>query len=149
MGRYSGWSVNGGLADITTQSGRIIMGNSTHTCAQINISWTTVSDIRDKFIFGPVPHGKTFLKNINPIVYAFKNRLTNEITDPPNKRRYGFSAQEITSLENGENIIVSDETPDKLQMTYDYLIPILVNAIKEMSSEIDQLKARIEVIENK
>jgi hypothetical protein len=125
------------------------MGNSSHACAQIQIAWTAVSDIRDKCIFGPVPHGRGFLSNVNPIAYAFKNRITNEITDPPNKKRYGFSAQEIAALEGVEKVIVSDDTPDKLQITSDYLIPILVNAIKEMSAEIDQLKARIEAIESK
>jgi hypothetical protein len=136
-----------GLANITTESNRIIMGNNAHTCAQIQIGWTTVSDIRDKCIFGNVPHGRGFLKKINPIVFAFKNRKTNEITDPNGKRRYGFSAQEILEAEGDNSVVVSNEDPDKLQVTNDYMIPILVNAIKELSAEVDELRARITSIE--
>ena len=125
------------------------MGNSSHACAQIQVAWTAVSDIRDKCIFGNVPHGRGFLQKINPIKFAFKNRETGEITDPDGKKRYGFSAQEILDAEGNEPIIASNENPDKLQITSDYLVPILVNAIKELSSELDALKERVILLEAK
>ena len=125
------------------------MGNNLHTCAQIQIGWTTVSDIRDKCIFGPVPHGKGFLQNINPIKYAFKNRETGCLTDPQGKYRYGFSAQNLLEVEGVTPVIASSEDPEKLQITSDYLIPVLVNAVKELSAEVDSLKARIELLESK
>ena len=124
------------------------MGNCLHTCAQIQVAWTAVSDIRDKCIFGPVPHGRGFLSNVNPITFTFKNRETNEITDPPGKKRYGFSAQEILQLEGDDPVLVGADNPDKLGLTSDYMIPILVNAIKELSAELDALKARISVLES-
>jgi hypothetical protein len=123
------------------------MGNSAHTCAQIQIGWTTVSDVRDKCIFGSVPHGRGFLQNITPIEFAFKDRETEEVTDPRNKRRYGFSAQEILELEGENSVIVSADDPEKLQVTTDHLLPVLVNAIKELSEEMDQLRARVEILE--
>jgi hypothetical protein len=128
-----------GLACITTDCNRIIMGNSSHNCAQIQIGWTTVSDCRDKCIFGSVPHGRNFLERISPIEYAFKDRETNEISDPEGKRRYGFSAQEVLEAEGEHNVVVSNEDPDKLQMTNDYMIPILVNAINELSQEVNNI----------
>ena len=137
-----------GLANITNESNRIIMGNSSHTCAQIQIGWSTVSDIRDKCIFGPVPHGRSFLENINPITYAFKNRETDELSDPPNRQRYGFSAQELLSLEGDNPVIVGIDNPDKLNLTSDYLIPILVNGFKELSQEIENLKQEIATLKN-
>ena len=148
IGRASGVG-SYGLANLTTECNRIILGNSAHTCAQIQIGWTTVSDIRDKCIFGPVPHGRSFLSNINPIAYAFKNRETGEITDPAGKKRYGFSAQEISDLEGDESVIVSKENPDKYYLTSDYLVPVLVNAVKELSSELESVKARLDALENK
>jgi hypothetical protein len=123
------------------------MGNASNSCAQIQIGWTTVSDIRDKCIFGSVPHGRGFLEKLDPIEFAFKDRITNEITDPDGKRRYGFSAQEVLEAEGDHNVVVSTEDPDKLQITNDYLIPILVNAVKELSAEVDELRARITAIE--
>ena len=149
IGQHSGMTAvsPSGLFNLTTESNRIIMGNANHTCAQIQIAWTTVSDVRDKCIFGNVPHGKGFLEKINPIEFVFKDRQTDEITDPEGKRRYGFSAQEILEAEGDHNVVVSTEDPDKLQMTNDYLIPILVNAVKELSAELSELRARIVALE--
>lgn len=138
-----------GLVDITTECNRIVLGNADHACAQIQIAWTVVSDCRDKYIFGAVPHGRGFLQNINPVEFAFKDRTTGNIVDPNGKRRYGFLAQEILSAEGDSPVIVSTEDPDKLQMTNDYLVPVLVNAVNELSAEIETLKNRILTLESK
>jgi hypothetical protein len=125
------------------------MGNANHTCAQIQIAWTTVSDCRDKCIFGSVPHGRGFLQNLEPVEYAFKDRETGCLTDPEGKRRYGFTAQNVLAAEGENPIIVSTEDPDKLQMTNDHIIPVLVNAVNELSAEVDSLKDRIVALEAK
>lgn len=137
-----------GLVNITTESNRIVMGNSSHTCAQIQVAWTAVSDVRDKCIFGPVPHGKGFLQNINPIEFAFKDRETGEVIDDQNKRRYGFCAQEVLESEGDNPVIVSTEDPNKLFMTNDYLIPVIVNAIKELDLENKNFKDLIDELTN-
>ena len=67
----------------------------------------------------------------------------------PNKKRYGFSAQEILSLEGENGVIVSDENTEKLQLTSDYIIPILVNAIKELTRDYEELKAEIEELKKR
>lgn len=148
IGCGAGSSSPAGLACITTQSNRIIMGNSSHTCAQIQIAWTTVSDCRDKCIFGKVPYGRSFLKNIEPIEFSFKDRETGCIVDPDGKRRYGFSAQNILQYEGDSPVIVSKENEEKLQVTTDYLIPVLVNAINELAEELETLKVRVQTLEN-
>jgi hypothetical protein len=154
IGQNSGWQgaygpIPGGLAEITTQSDRIILGNSGHTCAQIQIGWTTVSDCRDKHIFGQVPHGRGFLQNLETIEYAFKDRETGCITDPAGKRRYGFSAQNVLAAEGDSPVIVSNDNPDKLQLTSDYMVPVLVNAVNELSRELEILKERLALLEAK
>ena len=130
---------NNGLACITTQSNRILMGNNAHACAQIQVAWTVVSDERDKCIFGQVPHGRGFLQKINPVKFAFKDRSTGCLTDAVGKYRYGFKAQEMLAAEGDKPVITSAEDPDKLQLTSDYLVPVLVNAIKELSAELDAI----------
>ena len=80
---------------------------------------------------------------LKPIEFAFKNRITGEITDPPSKKRYGFSAQDILALEGNEKVIVSDEFPEKLNLTQDYIIPILVNAFKELSLDLENVKKEL------
>jgi hypothetical protein len=57
------------------------------------------------------------------------------------KYRYGFSAQEILAAEGDKPVIASAENPDKLQVTSDYLVPVLVNAIKELNAELSALTA--------
>lgn len=138
-----------GLCTTAPMQNTIILGNSSHTAARIQISWTTVSDVRDKCIFGPVPHGKGFLKQINPITFAFKNRETDELTDPDGKKRYGFSAQEILEIEGENPVLVGTENPNKLGLTSDYMIPILVNAIKELTQDVEELRAEIEILKAK
>ena len=123
------------------------MGNSSHACAQIQIGWTVVSDSRDKCIFGRVPHGRGFLQNIETVEYAFKDRITGELTDIPGKKRYGFTAQNVLAAEGDHPVIVSDDNPDKLQLTTDYLIPVLVNAVNELSQELDEVKNRLATLE--
>ena len=122
------------------------MGNADHTCAAIQIAWTVLSDIRYKCVWGNVSHGKDFLRNINPIKYSFKDIETGEVKDP--RKRYGFSAQEILALEGDEPIIISTEDPDNYRITHDHIIPVLVNAIKELDAENKSILARLEALEN-
>lgn len=50
-------------------------------------------------------------------------------------------------------MIVSTENPDKLQITHEYLIPILVNALNELDEEIrvkdEQYNTRLNSAEEK
>jgi len=123
-----------------------VMGNFDHTVACIKIAWTTASDIRYKCVWGNVSHGRDFLRDITPIKYSFINQETKEVTDT--HKRYGFSAQEVLALEGEEPIIVSDTNPDNLGMNYEYMIPILVNAVKELDAENKSILARLEALEN-
>jgi hypothetical protein len=124
------------------------MGNNSHACALIQVAWTAVSDCRDKCIFGPVPHGRGFLHNITPIEYAFKDRDTDELKDIEGKRRYGFSAQNVLEAEGENPVIVDSNDPEHLKLTSDHMIPVLVNAVKELSEEVDVLKSRLDILEN-
>jgi hypothetical protein len=135
-----------GLVNLCSCGNYIVMGNSFHTTACIQIAWTTPSDIRYKCVYGDVPHGRDFLRGVKPIKYSFKDKQTGELKE--DKIRYGFSAQEILSLEGENNIIVDDSNPDHLGLTHEYLIPILVNAVKELDAENQELVRRINEIEN-
>jgi hypothetical protein len=124
------------------------MGNSSHTNALIQINWTTISDCRDKCIFGDVPHGRGFLQNITPIEYALKDRETGCLKDEEGKRRYGFSAQNVLEAEGNSPVIVNANDLENLKITSDYMIPVLVNAVKELSEEVETLKSRVSELEN-
>ena len=145
IGCCSGYSTNG-LDNLTTTSNRIVMGNNAHTNACIQIAWSVASDIRYKCVWGNVSHGRHFLRGVNPIEYSFKDKYTEEVTDT--RRRYGFSAQEILALEGDNPVIVKNDNPDNLGITHDHLIPILVNAIKELDAENKSILARLDALEN-
>jgi hypothetical protein len=128
-----------GIANITTESNRIVMGNDAHTCAQIKIAWTATSDCRDKTCFKEVPHGLDFVRALKPTEYQFKTGGRDSIyTD--GKRRYGFLAQDILPLEGENPVIISADDPDKLQYTEAHLIPVLVKAIQELTARVEALE---------
>jgi hypothetical protein len=81
-----------------------------------------------------------FVKQLNPISFFYKK--SRDENSPSGNKRYGFKAQDILPLEQGDAVIISDDEPEKLQYNESSLIPVLVNAIKE-------LNAKVEALENK
>jgi len=148
IGCCAGTTTGGVSGALTTETNRIVMGNSAHTCAQIQIAWTTTSDVRDKALDpAGVPYGLLFVEQLEPIAYRWCDRCTNTITDE--KLRYGFSAQNVRDLEGDEAVIVSDDNPEKLMITDQHLLPVLVNAIRELSERNKVLEERIAALEVK
>ncbi len=45
-------------------------------------------------------------------------------------------------------VIVDSNDPEHLKLTSDHMIPVLVNAVKELSEEVDVLKSRLDILEN-
>jgi hypothetical protein len=101
---------------------------------------TQTSDERLKNVLGPVEYGLNTIKQIEPVRYALKSE--------PDVEKLGFIAQQVLPVvpqsvfDTGEEI--ADGEPTKLGMEYVSLIPVLVNAIKELSAEVDALKAQLQ-----
>ena len=126
---------------VTTQDNRIVMGNNDHTDAYIRIGWTVTSDKRDKTNFAEVPYGLDFVKELKPTKYQFREERGSEYTD--GKDRYGFLAQDILELEGDEPVIIDNEDPENLKFKESHLVPVLVNAIQELTKEVETLKEKI------
>lgn len=120
---------------------RIVMGHLQITNAYIKVGWTVVSDARDKLNLGPVPHGLSFVNNLKPTKYQFK--LDRNHNEANGKARYGFLAQDILELEGEEPVIIDNDNPDKLCYTSDSMIPVLVNAINELTAMVKALQAKV------
>jgi hypothetical protein len=131
------------LCLLTVQSNRVILGNNCTTNILGKVAYTNASDIRWKKVAGEVALGLNFVTSLSPIKFQFCDRETQEITDE--RYRYGFSAQEIQSLEEVPNhpIISNDQNPDMLGVNETMLIPVLVNAIKELSAKVEILEAKL------
>ena len=72
----------------------------------------------------------------------------------PDTNKLGFIAQQVESI-IPEAVYDTDEELDghqegdrtKIGMEYVQLIPVLVNAIKELSAEVDTLKTKVAALE--
>ena len=100
------------------------------------------SDERIKNILGPVEYGLDALKQIEPVRYTYKSN--------PDIEKIGFIAQQVQpivpqSVYDTKDRIEGEpeDAPTKLAMEYAALIPVLVNAMKELSAEVDALKAQL------
>jgi hypothetical protein len=124
----------------TTENNRFCMGSAGVTNAYIQVAWTVVSDARDKTNFAPVPHGLDFVNQLQPTAYQFKeNRETDVATGIV---RYGFKAQDVLALEGDSPVIIDNEDLDKLRFNESSLIPVLVNAIKELTARLELLEGK-------
>ena len=133
--------------DPTTENNRVVMGHTGVTNAYVQVAWTVVSDERDKTEIAPLEKGLGFIKQLNPVSYKFrKDRDTEETVGG---KKYGFLAQDVLEVEGEDNVIVDDEDPNKLKMTHEELIPVLVNAIKEQQEMIATLENRVTEMEKR
>jgi trimeric autotransporter adhesin len=149
----------------TTQSNKIVLGDENITNAHIQVDWTVVSDERDKTDFTNLDLGLDFITKLNPVTYKWDKRIKyvadkdketvdlNTVEhDGTHKEDWldiGFKAQEIEALEKASgydkdtntNLLVTiTEDGKQYGLQYSKFVPILVNAIKELKTEIDLLK---------
>jgi hypothetical protein len=127
--------------DPTTENNRVVMGHTAVTNAYVQVAWTVVSDERDKTQIEPMQHGLDFVEQLNPVSYKF--RVDRDTEETNGNKHYGFLAQDVLAIEGENNVIVDNEDPDKLRMTNEELIPVLVNAIKELKVEVETLKGKL------
>ena len=135
--------------DPGTESNRFCMGSTGVTNAYIQVSWTVVSDVRDKTDFAKVPHGLDFITQIEPTAYRYKiNRDTQEGHGP---LRYGFKAQQVLEIEKASSsaVIVDDEDENKLRFNDQSLLAVMVNAIKELNAKLESQAIEIAALKGK
>jgi hypothetical protein len=140
LGKGSGTDA---LCTITTQSNNVILGNNTTAVVYSKVAPTNASDIRWKKVDGAVPLALPFVQALNPIKYQFCDPATGEVTD--DRYRYGFSAQELLANEANPDhpIITRIDNPEMFGVNESMLLPVLVNAVKELSAEVADLKAEV------
>jgi len=145
---------------ITTSSNIVVLGNDNITtlmCADTSIS---ASDSRDKTDITDFTKGLDWINALRPVTYRWDKRSwygtdsdpygTPDGSKKANKLNIGFLAQEVNDVEkaNGygddnDNMLVCHLTEDKMRfgIKYERLVPVLVNAIKELSAKVTALEA--------
>ena len=114
------------------QSNRLAVGNNSTSNAYVKVAWTVTSDARDKMNFQSVPHGLDFVNQLQP--YKFNFKKSREVEAPHGNAKYGFKAQDILALEGDNPIIIDNENEEALKYNGEALVPVLVNAIKELKT---------------
>jgi len=138
-----------------TVSNEITLGNSSTAvlrCQQTSI--TALSDERDKTSIEDLPYGVDFINQLQPRKFIWDNRveLREEVNSDgtrsevefysanKGKKDFGFIAQEVQAHDDDVLKLVYDENPDKLEMSYGKLVPVLVKAIQELSAKVTALE---------
>ena len=138
----------GAISTSATASGQCTLGNSAITNLRCNdTSISSLSDSRDKTDVIDSPYGLDFINTVRPVQFLWDTRDGNA---KDGSTRIGFLAQELLAATNGNNAVldlVLDDNPDKLEAKYGNLLPIMVQAIQELSTQNAALAARLTALE--
>ena len=148
--------------NLTSHNNIVCLGDNSISdlyCVDTSIS---SSDSRDKTDITDFTKGLDWIKALRPVTYRWDRRTWYGTEEEPygtpdgSKKRsqlhIGFLAQEALEVEksNGygsskEDMLVVNLTQDDMAygMKYERLVPVLVNAIKELSAEVEQLKSQL------
>ena len=158
LGYYTGFS-SSPSGQITTGSNNVVLGNNSIQnlyCADTSIS---SSDARDKTDVTSFTIGLDWIEALRPVTYRWDRRTWYGTDEEPygtpdgSKKRQrlhiGFLAQEALAVEqangygtNNDDSLILNLTDDGMSygMKYERLVPILVNAIKELSARVKTLE---------
>ena len=157
LGKGAGLA-NAPNGDHTTHSNRIVLGDNNITNAHIKVDWTVTSDERDKADIIDFTKGLDIVNALRPVTYKWdmRSNYSNDLSVTPdgskkgNRTEIGLIAQEVETVEkaNGYSLSENDclfiDKSDNEQhygLRYSRLIPVLVNAIKELSAKVKALEA--------
>jgi len=153
---------------ITTGNNEGVIGNGDHSKINVQVSLTVASDERDKTDFKPLSAGLNFVNQLTPYTYYWDKRakyvdweanpdadLNTVVHDGTHKEDWmdiGFKAQDVIAIEESIGHIIDDKTNlvsnrtgdgKQYQLQYEKFVPILVNAIQELSAEVQELKDKL------
>jgi hypothetical protein len=119
------------------------LGNSSISvlrCAATSI--TALSDARDKKDVTDLRAGLDFVKSLRPVEFVWNERDEEGRHDVLD---FGFIAQDLKAAQEDADMaetlkLVYESNPEKLEASYGKLVPVLVQAIKDLAAEVETLK---------
>jgi hypothetical protein len=138
-------SASGGMkfAGITGTSGNTMAIGWDGGHAKIRVDSTTlpsplafmsdISDMRLKKAVVPLRLGLAAVLDLEPIEYEFDHKLREML---PAGRHYGFSAQDVRKVVPQ----AVTEADDVLMVNMSQLIPVLVNAVQQLTARVESLE---------
>ncbi len=155
-----------GYAALANASNKMRFGNGDITVIEGNVDWTVPSDARFKYNVSDtgIP-GLSFINRLRPVTYQFDRRkfdqhLMQHMPDSIREQRLaelctyrsdeaiqtGFLAQEVERICNDlgytfSGLHVPESDVDNYGLAYGSFVPLLVKAIQEQQTEIEELRA--------
>ena len=155
LGRHAGYNVTTGdnnlclgynagrsgspSGEINTHSNLVCIGDNSITNSYIKVDWTVTSDERDKTDIQDITTGLDFVNQLKPKSFWFRKDRDSNVKH--GDKRLGFIAQDILALEGSDPVIIDNNDSENLKYKGEHLVPILVNAIKELSTKVTALEA--------
>ena len=144
------------LISLTTQNNTVVLGNNQTATLYCKTSTINTSDARDKTNVAPVTAGLAYVEKLKPVTFNFDDRGWYPEGQAPDGskacsiNRVGFLAQDILETEQDLglpfNHVINTDYPEKLAIMPSNLVPILVNAVQELSAQITALQAQVQAL---
>ena len=154
---------NGAQVSGGTVSNEIVLGNASVTTLRCQTSTISgLSDQRDKKDIVDLDKGLDFVESLQPRKFVWDPReievkkhdvvekedgttedvRTVEMVKPATDgmKDIGFVAQELQAVDDDFLRLVYDANPDRLEVAYGRLVPVLVKAIQELSAKVTALE---------
>ena len=131
------------IRDLNVGRNSIIAGNETvggNITAAGNITGL-YSDERLKVKIGEIDGALDKVDTLTPFYYH-ANKIAEDLGYDPTVREIGLSAQEVQAI-MPEIVAPAPADPQYLTIRYERLVPLLVEAIKELRAEVQELKKTI------
>ncbi len=131
-----------GYGAIVDASNKIKIGNTSVTSIDLQVAYTSPSDLRLKENINDIDLGLEFIKKLRPVSYTLKGGKGID---------YGFIAQEVeNAIGKDTNLVLTDNTDFRGKtMRYTELIAPLTKAIQEQQEEIEGYRARLEILKER
>ena len=170
LGGESGTN-NSPSGQVTTANGIVCLGDAEVTALYCQDTSISSSDSRDKSDVTNFTHGLSWINQLNPITYRWDKRswyneydedgsLKTAGTPDGSKKKarqhIGFLAQDVLAIEQADGfaskkddmlVVNLNEDDTAYGLKYERLVPVLVNAIKELSTEVNTLKTKVAALE--
>lgn len=114
---------------------------SVYVSTSSGTTYNTSSDIRLKTDINSIEDGVEKVKAMNPVTHKWKNNISANAV-------HGFIAQEMQKV-IPEAVTGDPNSETMMSMDYGRITPVIVAALQNALKEIDELKTRIDVLENK
>lgn len=125
-----------------TNTGLVPGTDNTYTDGTSTNRWSAVwsangtiqtSDIRLKKNIEPLAYGLKEVLQLRPVSYDWKNNSGSH--------KIGLIAQEVKKIV--PQVVVGDAEKENLGMNYAELVPVLINAIKDLNKKVEALEAQV------